>query len=117
MDIYTEDLLPADITPEQRTKLTKDYKAMPEQFYSQTGFPVITPKNVEKFVKHVQKENFTVAITMEECAQNLEKVNITKLVSSQNTMTDRRVILLSWQHSLQLEIGIVRIFIRMGSPL
>ena len=39
-------------------------------FHSQTGFPVITPKNVEKFVKHVQENNFTVFTFQEICSDS-----------------------------------------------
>ena len=35
---------------DQRDKVAKKYKAMPEQFYTQTGLPVVTPENFDAFM-------------------------------------------------------------------
>ena len=61
LDIPTwtgENLWPEDLSEAQVKKLEHDYQAMPEEFYTRTGLPVITPTVVEKFLTLYEGQSF-----------------------------------------------------------
>ena len=52
-DRYRGDQYPTYIEGSDRRRLNKVYRALPEEFYTQTGLPVITPFNIREFLKHM----------------------------------------------------------------
>ena len=46
---YTEDTLPDNITDAERKDFQHFYLGVPEEFYSRTGLPPVTPKDFEQF--------------------------------------------------------------------
>ena len=55
LPLYTGDLLPNYLTPEEQKKLTKDYKAMPEEFYTHTNRRMVTPSSFPKWFSEAKK--------------------------------------------------------------
>ncbi|CAK9092645.1 1-alkyl-2-acetylglycerophosphocholine esterase [Durusdinium trenchii] len=56
LPLYTGDLLPNCLTPEEQKKLTKDYKAMPEEFYTHTNRRMVTPSSFPKWFSEAKKK-------------------------------------------------------------
>ena len=50
---YTEPMLPTHLTKEERAVALAEAYAMPEQFYTRSKLPVITPENCEAFIRNV----------------------------------------------------------------
>ena len=56
-----EELLPPHLSKDKASQLHRDYKAMPEEFYTRTELPVITPENIDDYVdllKRSPRANF-----------------------------------------------------------
>ena len=45
LPLYVEDTLPESLSPEEIKKLQKDYRAMPEEFYTKSNHRVVTPSS------------------------------------------------------------------------
>ena len=50
-DYYSGDSFPTHWSEERVKLATEKYPAMPEEYYTTTGYPVVTPDNFEKFLE------------------------------------------------------------------
>ena len=55
LPLYVEDTLPTSLSAEEVKKLQKDYRAMPEEFYTKSNRRVVTPSNFSVWFKESKK--------------------------------------------------------------
>ena len=52
--VYQNDTWPSTLSPKEQQNLSRYYRAMPEEFYSTTGLPVIGPDNLSAWLTAVE---------------------------------------------------------------
>ncbi|CAK0846103.1 unnamed protein product [Prorocentrum cordatum] len=62
---FTGDMIPDGLNPEQQERMQKNYQGIPEKFYTKTKLTVITPRNADSFLKHLQDYKIT-SVDMQE---------------------------------------------------
>ncbi|CAK0791575.1 unnamed protein product, partial [Prorocentrum cordatum] len=62
---FTGDMIPDGLNPAQQERMQKNYQGIPEKFYTKTKLTVITPRNADSFLKHLQNYKIT-SVDMQE---------------------------------------------------
>ena len=61
----------------EKHRLNKVYRALPEEFYTQSGLPVITPDNMHDFIKHMKENGHIFIFDLQELCSGSGRLSLT----------------------------------------
>ena len=76
-DRYQQDQYPMYIDGPEKHRLNKVYRALPEEFYTQSGLPVITPDNMHDFIKHMKENGHIFIFDLQELCSGSGRLSLT----------------------------------------